>query len=1024
MQNKELLHEHISKLISQNEAIVENKELLLQKKYPKTLNRSRSFNNSNSNNNSNSSSITNNNSSLIAATVASNESANAKLAQAIVQKQQQQQQQMLQQQQQQQQVQQQKSLNFETASNQPPNGIHKHLNINTKPQLSNSSSSSSNIPSLPASFHQAPPSRPQQASNLMSAPQQQAAHILKELPPQSQTEMNSLNSGAPLNLSAKAKTNEDAVPVAVVTPRKRQSLEHQTSSTSSEASSSSSPQANLGNNGKPLNNSIIKNLLLNARGLAVPTGTGEDAVYTCPICLNEFRTAEDLKQHNSTYCQEACGSDPISPASSPSYKYFRSNSLSYLLKNPLPLAKLAWSQLKTKNSSLVANCLSASQAGNSKASANNSSTSVSSSTSNAATVSTSSNAESSMSRGIEAPLPSPGPLLGKTALVDFHKNDCNSRKADEGVVITKMHEDRQFAMELSAVPNKKAKFEAASPEIKHYSSSGGSMIPISESAEFNMSPKLIRTPLHSGGCFQEVSPKPNKEKEATKPKLGLGLPSNNLVGMQHFQYPPINPITAFNPLTLPPLSTAEKIIPYVPGIPGPNVPTAQQLMTAQQHLQLPNQHKRNLSPNHKRTPSPLNNNETKQTKTAKQTLTVETPKKAFNFLRMADNLSPRKNSNNAKPNETEVRNFNFDNVKETAANQMTPLHIETSQPSSGSNENMEAKKTKFLRPTSLPLKPGTFTPKRHHGITPTPNTMLLVSPETPRPSKSCVQLYRNGHAYTYLGLKCSTKSFYCTLNCPQPSYVASNLSMYSMWQVYAESNPHPLGFKPKEVIALYNSHYASSQLAFSMAGADKMCYTLKQSQQIVMTPFTDKNGQFYHHQIKQIEAGAEALPSKEKEVGEEKAIMTSVASSSAATSSSAQMLVGGYESHDDYTYIRGRGRGRYVCSECGIRCKKPSMLKKHIRTHTDVRPYTCKNCNFSFKTKGNLTKHMQSKTHYKKCIELGIHPGPMPADSEFLEPDVEFDQQSSTSAGGRTSSLPGESDSDDFSDNETESSGK
>lgn len=55
---------------------------------------------------------------------------------------------------------------------------------------------------------------------------------------------------------------------------------------------------------------------------------------------------------------------------------------------------------------------------------------------------------------------------------------------------------------------------------------------------------------------------------------------------------------------------------------------------------------------------------------------------------------------------------------------------------------------------------------------------------------------------------------------------------------------------------------------------------------------------------------------------------------------------GGYESNEDYTYVRGRGRGRYVCSECGIRCKKPSMLKKHIRTHTDVRPYTCQHCAF------------------------------------------------------------------------------
>ncbi|KAG8521170.1 Zinc finger protein 40, partial [Galemys pyrenaicus] len=76
-----------------------------------------------------------------------------------------------------------------------------------------------------------------------------------------------------------------------------------------------------------------------------------------------------------------------------------------------------------------------------------------------------------------------------------------------------------------------------------------------------------------------------------------------------------------------------------------------------------------------------------------------------------------------------------------------------------------------------------------------------------------------------------------------------------------------------------------------------------------------------------------------------------------------------------YVYVRGRGRGKYICEECGIRCKKPSMLKKHIRTHTDVRPYHCTYCNFSFKTKGNLTKHMKSKTHSKKCVDLGVSVG-------------------------------------------------
>lgn len=66
---------------------------------------------------------------------------------------------------------------------------------------------------------------------------------------------------------------------------------------------------------------------------------------------------------------------------------------------------------------------------------------------------------------------------------------------------------------------------------------------------------------------------------------------------------------------------------------------------------------------------------------------------------------------------------------------------------------------------------------------------------------------------------------------------------------------------------------------------------------------------------------------------------------------------------------------------------------------------------------------MQSKAHYKKCLELGIYKGPMPADSEFPDNDNDIDQQSITSGGGRTS-IFGESDSDDFSDNDEESSGE
>ncbi|KAK6111711.1 Zinc finger C2H2 type family protein [Brugia pahangi] len=110
-----------------------------------------------------------------------------------------------------------------------------------------------------------------------------------------------------------------------------------------------------------------------------------------------------------------------------------------------------------------------------------------------------------------------------------------------------------------------------------------------------------------------------------------------------------------------------------------------------------------------------------------------------------------------------------------------------------------------------------------------------------------------------------------------------------------------------------------------------------------------------------------ALTSLEEITDKQQSQRAQVTSESVKTLS--QKIVGGYFSNEVYVYVRGRGRGRYVCGRCGIRCKKPSMLKKHIKSHSDIRPYGCKQCNFNFKTKGNLTKHLQSKTHRRRMAE-------------------------------------------------------
>lgn len=61
--------------------------------------------------------------------------------------------------------------------------------------------------------------------------------------------------------------------------------------------------------------------------------------------------------------------------------------------------------------------------------------------------------------------------------------------------------------------------------------------------------------------------------------------------------------------------------------------------------------------------------------------------------------------------------------------------------------------------------------------------------------------------------------------------------------------------------------------------------------------------------------------------------------------------------------------GKYVCSYCGRPCAKPSVLEKHIRSHTGERPYPCGPCDFSFKTKSNLYKHRKSHAHR---IKVGL----------------------------------------------------
>ncbi|XP_060045341.1 zinc finger protein 40 [Erinaceus europaeus] len=221
---------------------------------------------------------------------------------------------------------------------------------------------------------------------------------------------------------------------------------------------------------------------------------------------------------------------------------------------------------------------------------------------------------------------------------------------------------------------------------------------------------------------------------------------------------------------------------------------------------------------------------------------------------------------------------------------------------------------------------------------------------------------------SFPSLKTTTSFTWCyllrqkALHLPQSD---QKTSAYTNWTV-SSGNPNPLGLPTKIALSLLNSkqkigkslycqavttHSKSDLLVYSSKWKSNLSKRALGNQKSTVVEFSNKDASEINSEQDKENSLIKSEPRRIK------------------------IFDGGYKSNEEYVYVRGRGRGKYICEECGIRCKKPSMLKKHIRTHTDVRPYHCTHCNFSFKTKGNLTKHMKSKTHSKKCMDLGVSVG-------------------------------------------------
>ncbi|XP_069549404.1 transcription factor HIVEP3 isoform X2 [Brachyistius frenatus] len=233
---------------------------------------------------------------------------------------------------------------------------------------------------------------------------------------------------------------------------------------------------------------------------------------------------------------------------------------------------------------------------------------------------------------------------------------------------------------------------------------------------------------------------------------------------------------------------------------------------------------------------------------------------------------------------------------------------------------------------------------------------------------------------SYPSLHTSTSVNWCYLKYVKPNPSAQrdpHTSVYSTWSISGH-NPNLPGLSTKVALSLLCSKQKHSSETYTMA-------TAPMSPKGKLSPASSRTPRVSEVHATPPSTLTEVKEQKhhEKEENKEIRVKDGPSTSKQSEPSRVRIFEGGYKSNEEYVYVRGRGRGKYICGECGIRCKKPSMLKKHIRTHTDVRPYICKHCNFAFKTKGNLTKHMKSKAHGKKCQAMGV------SESSLDEPESE-----------------------------------
>ncbi|XP_012912299.1 zinc finger protein 40 isoform X2 [Mustela putorius furo] len=248
---------------------------------------------------------------------------------------------------------------------------------------------------------------------------------------------------------------------------------------------------------------------------------------------------------------------------------------------------------------------------------------------------------------------------------------------------------------------------------------------------------------------------------------------------------------------------------------------------------------------------------------------------------------------------------------------------------------------------------------------------------------------------SFPSLKTSTNFTWCYLLRQKALHLPQNdqkTSAYTDWTVNA-SNPNPLGLPTKVALSLLNSKQKTGKSLYCQAitthsKSDLLVYSSKWKSNLSKRALGNQKSTIVEFSNKD---ASEINSEQDKENSLIKSEPRRI-----------KIFDGGYKSNEEYVYVRGRGRGKYICEECGIRCKKPSMLKKHIRTHTDVRPYHCTYCNFSFKTKDEKPRFGFERSGY----DLEESDGPDEDDNENEDDDEDSQAESVLSAAPSVTASP------------------